>query len=337
MPAGLELSSQSTRVEEAIGMTRIILDTDLSMGEPGSEIDDGFALALAVAGHGIQLELVSAVSGNTDVETATLLCLDLVERLGRRDIPVVRGAAAPLMWPDRARRAPAQITEKYGHRSPTPGYAAQAIADLVMSAPGEITVVAIGPLSNIAAAMALEPRLAASLGELVVMGGVFLGQTQHSKMPGEFNVWSDPEAAHAVLRSGAAMRWVGLDVTRRVRLTREHAAQMTASPRPFGSFAGTFTTAWIDRQKAEHPGADPALLDSCAMNDPLAVAAVARPDLVTWSPAHLDVVTGNGIARGVIVADLLTSVDAPEANCRIATAVDVRGFMEFFLAAISAL
>jgi purine nucleosidase len=318
-------------------VTRIILDTDLSMGEPGSEIDDGFALALAVADRDLQLELITTVSGNTDVETATLLCLELGERLGRRDIPVVRGAAAPLMWPDRARRAPASTTQKYGHHNPTPGYAAHAIADLVMSAPGQITIVAIGPLTNIATAMALEPRLASSVGELVVMGGIFLGQTQQSRMPGEFNVWSDPEAAHAVLRSGAKVRWVGLDVTLQVRLTREHAARMTASPKPFSSYAGTFTTAWIDRAKAEHPGADPVLADSCAMNDPLAVAVVARPELVTWKPAHLDVVTGDGIARGVIVTDLLTSADSPEANCRIATAIDADAFMEFFLSAISSL
>lgn len=317
-------------------MTRIILDTDLSMGEPGSEIDDGFALALAQATHDIQLELVTTVNGNTDVETATLLTLELAKRLGREDLPVVKGAAARLVRPNEARTAPGEIRAKYGHRSPAPGYAAQAIADLVMSAPGEITTVAIGPLTNIATAMALEPRLAESIGELVIMGGVFRGQTEQSHMPGEFNVWSDPEAAHAVLHSGVKMRWVGLDVTRRVRLTREHAAQMTASGQPFSSFAGEFTTAWINRMQAEHPG-DLLHADSCAMHDPLAVAVVSRPGLVTWKPAHVDVVTGDGIARGVVVTDLLTSANPPEPNCRIATEIDVEAFMKLFLDSISSL
>jgi purine nucleosidase len=317
-------------------MTRMILDTDLSMGEPGSEIDDGFALALAQALPDIQLELVTTVNGNTDVETATLLTMELAERLGRRDLPVVRGAAARLVRPNEARSAPEAIRSKYGHRTPAPGYAAQAIADLVMSAPGEITIVAIGPLTNIAAAMALEPRLAESVGELVIMGGIFRGQTEQSHMPGEFNVWSDPEAAHAVLHSGVRVRWVGLDVTLQVRLTREHAAQMTASGQPFGSFAGEFTTAWIDRMKAANPG-DPLYADSCAMHDPLAVAVVSRPDLVTWRPARVDVVTGDGIARGVVVTDLLTSANPPEPNCRIATEIDVEEFMKLFLDSVSSL
>ena len=75
-------------------MIRIVLDTDLGMGEPGSEIDDGFALALAIADPDIKLELVTTVNGNTDVETATLLSLELLDRIGSSDIPVVKGAAA---------------------------------------------------------------------------------------------------------------------------------------------------------------------------------------------------------------------------------------------------
>ena len=76
---------------------RVLLDTDLSMGSPGSEIDDGFALALAVSDPGITLELVTTVNGNTDVDTATRLTLDLLRRLGHDDVPVARGAAAPLL------------------------------------------------------------------------------------------------------------------------------------------------------------------------------------------------------------------------------------------------
>jgi purine nucleosidase len=89
---------------------RVILDTDPSMGSPGSEIDDGFALALLVADEAFQLELVTSVNGNTDVESATYLSMELLERLGRADIPVVRGAAAPLVEPDKARAAPPPVT-----------------------------------------------------------------------------------------------------------------------------------------------------------------------------------------------------------------------------------
>jgi len=315
---------------------RIILDTDLAMGEPGSEIDDGFALALAVADPEIRIDLITSVNGNTDVETATLLSLELAQRLGRSDIPVVRGAAAPFTRPDRARRAPRAIVDAYGHHSPTPGFAAQAIVTHVMSNPGEITIVAIGPLTNIAAAMLLEPALASTVREIVIMGGIFLSQTFQSSMPGEFNVWVDPEAAHAVLHSGAKLRWVGLDVTNQVRLTRAHAAQMSASSGAFSSFAGEYTTGWIDHQHARNPG-DPSHADSCAMHDPLAVAVVTHPDLVTWRSAYVDIVIGDGIARGAMVTDLLTSVDPPAPNCEIAVAVDVEKFMTFFLDAVTSL
>jgi purine nucleosidase len=317
-------------------LNRIILDTDMAMGAPGSDIDDGFAFALAQADPDIRIELLTTVNGNTDVESATLLSLNLAERLGCTEIPVVRGAAAPLLYPNRARGASAELRATYGGRSAAPGHAAEEIVKLVMANPGEITIVAIGPLTNIAAALSLEPLLATTAREIVIMGGIFLGQTLKATMPGEFNVWCDPEAAYAVLHSGAKLRWVGLDVTMQVRVTREHATQMAASASAFSSFAGEFTTAWIDHMKAANPG-DPQQGDSCAMHDPLAVAVVTKPELVTWRPAYVDVVTGEGISKGVMVTDLLTSAEPPEANCEVATAVDVDGFMSHFLSTISRL
>jgi purine nucleosidase len=306
------------------------------MGMPGSDIDDGFALALAHADPDIQLDLITTVNGNTDVESATLLSLELIKRLGCGDIPVVMGASAPFTRPDRMRRAPANVVSTYGHHKATEGYAAVEIVRHVMANPGEITIVAIGPLTNVAAAILLEPRVAISVREIVMMGGIFLGQTLESSMPGEFNVWVDPESAEAVLNSGAKLRWVGLDVTLQVRLTREHAKRMSQSSGKFGAFAGESTMKWIDYQKVRHPG-DPSHLDSCAMHDPLAVAVVSHPDLVTWRPAHVSVVTGDGIARGVMVTDLLRSVSAPKPNCRIAAAVDVAGFLDYFLKAVTSL
>ena len=249
---------------------------------------------------------------------------------------MVRGAAAPLVNPSEARSVPAAITERYGRHTPAAGHAAAEIVDLVMANPGQITIVAIGPLTNIAAALCLEPLVAETAREIVIMGGIFLGQTLTSAMPGEFNVWVDPEAAHAVLHSGATLRWVGLDVTTQVRLTREHAAQMTAAPGRFGAFAGEFTTGWIDHQAARNPG-DPGSGQWCAMHDPLAVAALVHPEFLTWRPAYVDIVTGQGIARGVMVTDLLTADRPPQANCQIATAVNAERFMDYFLTSITSL
>ena len=309
---------------------RILLDTDLAMGAPGSNIDDGLALALAVADPDIQVDLVTTVAGNTDVDTATRLSRELLERVGREDIDVVRGAAAPLLGglrrtgtgsgsrPGRGRRAATEILER------------------VLAEPGELTVVAIGPLTNVALALVLEPAIAAAVDEIVVMGGIFLQHTNDVARPGESNVSADPEAANVVLRSGAPVRFVGLDVTRRVRLTREHAVEMAGSGRPFARFAGECALGWIEHNERRHPG-DPREQGSCALHDPLAVAVLTRPGLVSWSAAHVEVETAGPLTRGVCVADLLTSADPPAANCEIATDVDADAFISTFLGRVGAL
>ena len=305
-----------------------MLDTDLAMGAPGSNIDDGFALALAVADPDIEVDLVTTVDGNTDVDTATRLSRELLVRVGPADIDVVRGAAAPLLGGPR----------RTGTGSGTgPGRrAATEIVERVLAEPGELTVVAIGPLTNVALALLLEPAIAAAVDEIVVMGGIFMQHTNDAARPGESNVSADPEAANVVLRSGAPLRFVGLDVTRRLRLTREHAAEMAASGRPFARFAGECALRWIDHNERHHPG-DPREQGSCALHDPLAVAVLTRPGLVSWSAAHVEVETAGRLTRGVCVADLLTSANPPAANCEIATDVDVDAFMSTFLGRVGAL
>jgi purine nucleosidase len=316
--------------------TRIILDTDMAMGVPGSDIDDGFALALALAEPAIDVDLVTTVNGNADVESGSFLSGELLERLGFPQIPVIQGAAAPLVFPDQRRGAPEAIRAQFGHRLPQPGYAAAELAARAAAEPGEITVVAIGPLTNVAAAINLDPDFAKNVKEIVIMGGVFLEHTNRVGMPGEFNWWVDPEAADAVLRSGAAIRLVGLDVTLQVRITREHAEAMRSGNSKFGNFAGEYTLGWIDYMASKNPG-DPEAAKSCAMHDPLAVAAIARPDLLTWSDAHVAVVTGPSIARGHAVADFLVSDNPPTPNARVAVGVDVEGFISYFLDSVSSI
>lgn len=326
-------------------MPRLIVDTDLAMGAPQADIDDGFALALVAADPSLQLEMITTVNGNTDVDTATVLTDRIADRLGCGDVPIYRGAAAPITQPGSGRRtasteptSPARVNPEPAPTSDRvrPGHAAVAIAAHIVANPGEITVLAIGPLTNIALAIALEPRLPELVHEIVIMGGVFLGGTGRGGMPGEFNVWVDPESAAAVLRSGARQRWVGLDVTRQVRLARDTAMHMCSSTSDFARFAGAATADWIDYLHANNPG-DPASADSCAMHDPLAVAAISRPDLLTFTNAHVDVVTGSGPARGVMVTDLRYGRQPPAANCAIATAVDIAGAHEYFRQAIDGL
>lgn len=289
-------------------MERLILDVDLAMGAPGSDIDDGFALALALADPQITVELVTTVNGNTDVASATALTGELLHRLGREDVPVYRGAQRPLVRPQ-ARFG--SIPDDVVVREPQPKIAAVAMVEQVLANPGEITLVAVGPLTNVALALRLHPDFADSLKSLVIMGGVFNQQTNNAAMPGEFNVWSDPEAAHIVLTSGVIARWVGLDVTLQVRVSKAEALEMEASDRPFVSFAGKYTAAWIDHLNEHKQTAD----ESCAMHDPLAVAAVTHPELLIFRDAYVQVELGDRL-RGAMVADYLET-DRAQANQRV--------------------
>ncbi|HEY7045334.1 MAG TPA: nucleoside hydrolase [Nocardioidaceae bacterium] len=314
-------------------MRRILLDTDLAMGAPGSDIDDGYALALALADPEITVDLVTTVGGNSDVDTSTRLTHELLKRVDRTDVPVVRGAGAPL---DPRWRRPGSAGRDTTSSLRARPSAAAALVERVMAEPGELTIVAIGPLTNVALALMIEPRVADSVVEIVVMGGVYLKHTNVLGMPGEYNFWCDPQAAASVLASGAPLRLVGLDVTEQVRLTRDHTAAMRAEPKRFAPYAAECADGWIDHQQRVKAG-DELEHGSCALHDPLAVAAVTHPELVTFQPAHVAVETASQLTRGVAVADLLRWENPPPANCEIAVAVDADAFMRYFLDGMSSL
>jgi purine nucleosidase len=301
-------------------MERIILDLDLSMGAPGTEIDDGFALALALADPGIALDLVTTVNGNTDVTTVTVLTRQLLDRLGV-SVPLHRGAAHPIVRPPAVRGPHAEATGSWAS-SATP--AAVAMVKHVAAHPGEVTLIAVGPLTNVALAMRLDPTFARGLRKLIVMGGVFNGQTNSADRPGEYNVWCDPEAARIVLDSGVPAWWVGLDVTMQARITREHVRRIAAIGTPFATFAAEYAEAWIDHVSAGAPDG------WCAMHDPLTVMAVSRPDIFDWRLAHVEVETGDRF-RGATLADYESHVSgrAP-ANAFVAVGVDAQVFLDSF-------
>ncbi|CAK7200634.1 hypothetical protein SEUCBS139899_003332 [Sporothrix eucalyptigena] len=318
--------------------TRIILDTDLSMGA-GADVDDGFALALAHADPELQLDMVTTVNGNTDVESATILTGVLMDRLGiSQTVPLYKGAATPLIHTDLKRTvAPHVEALRATAWPPVSGkYAAHAIVEHVMANKGEITLVCIGPLTNIALALVLEPRLVSALKELVIMGGVFFGTMYSWNKPGEFNVFTDPEAARAVLRSGARQRWIGLDVTFQVRMTTDDADALKASPSPFSQFAGEAAATYIAYQTQRFPGRVPRMT-SVPMHDPLAVAVVSRPELCQYQELAVNIETGEGVTRGIMVCDRQEVPNPPPPNCRVAVSVDANGFRERFMSFIKGL
>lgn len=251
----------------------VIIDTDCALGRPGAKVDDGFAVALALASPEIDVQLVTTTAGNVDVVTATTRTKALLERLGRRDVPVVAGGC------------------------PDGSAAARAIAERALADPGTVTLVALGPLTTVAAAIAAAPGVAASLREVVVMGGRFGAPGQG---PAEFNTRSDPWATRAVLDSGARVRFVGIDVTTRVALSRDDLARIAAGS-PGARYLAGQARARVATLTASGPWAAGGSV-ICPMHDPVAVLAVTHPELLAFEPMCVDVDLGPGDSHGVTSA-----------------------------------
>lgn len=319
--------------------TRIILDTDPGLGAPGADIDDGLAIALALRSPEVVLEALTIVVGNVDVQVGYANAGALLERLGAGHVPVALGAGRPLvedLAPLRAlfdRHLPE--AQRPAQRPPDPdgsGDAARLLVDLVMASPGEITIVAIGPMTNLATAIALEPGFAAAVGELVLMAGAATTYAHNVTTVADFNAYADPEALQMVLDSGAPVRMVGLDQTSRVLLDRGDAQRMRDGGDRFGMWAADCTDAWIDFLGTAFPER-PEHADACFLHDPLTVAAVIDPSLLTWAPAHVAVELEGRIARGMAVADrgLALMPPAGPPNAQVAIDTDVERFRSLFL------
>ena len=220
-------------------MKRVIIDSD-----PG--IDDAAAILLALASPELEVVAVTTIFGNASVEDCTANARVVLDAAGRNDIPVFMGASKPLLRPANEGWAshihggdglggviasgstgsppagggstPANMREPWG--VDTPGeHAALAIVDTVMAAPGEITILALGRMTNVALALALEPGIASAVREIVVMGGAVTVPGNVSGVA-TANLHEDPESAAIVYRSGAPIAQVGLDVCNRVTVSR---------------------------------------------------------------------------------------------------------------------
>jgi inosine-uridine nucleoside N-ribohydrolase len=309
---------------------KIILDTD-----PG--IDDALALFLALASPGVQLEAITTVSGNVPVEYTTRNALTLLELASRTDIPVARGCARPLVI------SPVLAADVHGGNGlgdvilpepqlrPLEQHAVELLIEKIMAAPGEITLVCVGPLTNIAQAVRGEPRLAQAVRELVIMGGAL-------RVPGnitpcaEFNIFVDPHAAHIVLHAGWQIRLVTLDVTNRTLFKRELAGQLATSGSPVTVLIKQVMDYFCDIFGQARR------LDAIQMHDPLCLAAAFRPELLTWEEAYVDVELAGTLTLGETVGFFAGSgKPLPHTpNVLASVDVDVESFIDLYVERIQA-
>lgn len=325
----------------------VIIDTDPGLGEPGSDIDDGLAIALALRSPELDVRALTIVNGNVDAITGTDVARRLLERLGHTEIPVVRGATEPLKRDMKPVRElfDAVLGGESGKSGSDTGtllgptteeHAADFLTRSASEHPGEIVVIAIGPMTNLALAIQRDPAFASNVRELVLMAGSATRYAQNITVVGDFNAYVDPEALDIVLRSGAPIRMVGLDQTSQVMLNRDDAQMLRNTSDPFSVWAAECTDAWIDflgrafPKRAEHA-------TSCFLHDPLVIAAVSHPELLSWANAHVQAETVSELARGLVVADRgLALRPAGLLNAVVAVETDVDNFRRLFLARISA-
>jgi len=272
----------------------VILDCD-----PGH--DDALALALALASPGLDVLGVTTVAGNAPLSRTTRNALRVLTLLGRTDVPVAAGADRPLV------RDPWIQVEFHGESGldgadlPVPGREAvsqgaiEFIAAAVRDAVDPVTLVATGPLTNIALFLRACPGLRARIEAISLMGGSTTGG--NTTASAEFNVWQDPEAARIVFEAGIPILMAGLDVTHQAIVLPADIERMAAignrTGAVFADLMRFFAVHHRDRYGWEGP----------PVHDAVAVAMVAAPGLVGRRPVRIDVETGDGPARGRTVAD----------------------------------
>lgn len=303
-------------------MKKIIIDTD-----PG--IDDAMAIHLAFAHPGLEVVGLSTIFGNVHVDKATRNALALAE-MAARDCPVAEGAAAPLVQPLQPPSYFVHGDEGFGdlpaptpRARPDPRDAAEFIVETLRAQPGAVTLVPVGPLTNIALALRLDPTIADKVERLVIMGGAV-------DVPGnvtpwaEANIWNDPHAAAEVLSAPWPVTLVGLDVTERSRCGPADFERLAGEAPVIGGFlkdAVQFYFGW-HRRKNVH--------DGCFLHDPSAILAVTEPELFTTRATPIRVVT-----EGEQVGRTLADPHAGTPPVTVCTGVDSQALRARFLSVLS--
>jgi purine nucleosidase len=312
--------------------TKVIIDTDTG-------IDDAMAVVYALLEPELEVLALTSVFGNVSVDLTTRNTLVILDVLGRTDIPVAQGAAkgligepsfAPYVHGD---DGVGNAASTFGEPSSAPlaENAASLIVRMAREQPGEIVLVPIGPLTNIALALQLEPRLPELVRGLVWMGGVINGPGNVTAVA-EADAAHDPEAAQMVFEADWPLTMVGLDVTDVTLMREEHFERLAMSDTVAASYLAAITPFYMDFYSKVLG------FRACAMHSALTVAIVAHPDLVL-EEVNLPVAVElqGSITRGMTVADRRPGSEAgarellPAKIVRIPLRVDEERFMDTFL------
>jgi purine nucleosidase len=314
---------------------KIIIDCD-----PGH--DDAMAILLAHGDPGVEICAITTVAGNQTLEKTTLNAQRVCTVAGITNVPIAAGCDRPLL----RKLVTAHRTHgESGLDGPSFGeptvsvadvHAVDLIIDLVMESPGEITLVPIGPLTNIAMALRKEPRLVENVREVVLMGGAY---TRGNSTPAaEFNIFVDPEAAAAVFDAGWPLTMVGLDLTHRALATRPVVERIAALGTPLSKIVVEliefFTSAYIETGSTlQARDGRLSKFEAPPVHDGCCIARIVRPELVKCVEAFVVVETAGTWSAGMTLVDFDNSLGR-EPNALVATELDFDGFWDLMLGAL---
>lgn len=260
---------------------RVILDTD-----PG--IDDALAILLALASPELDLAAVGVTGGNCSLQDGVRNALSVVALTPWPTTPVCPGVALPLLRP------PFTAPETHGDtglgyarlenspHSPAGEHAVDMIIREIMAQPGEVTLVAVAPLTNVALAIRKEPRIVEAVRDVIIMGGAIRADGNTTQLA-EFNFFVDPHAAHIVLSSGMPITLLPWDVTKDVLMHQRHVDQLLQISSPITQFIADATRFYIEFHELCFG------FSGCSLNDPVALALTFMPDLARTVPMHIAV------------------------------------------------
>lgn len=302
---------------------KILIDTD-----PG--VDDAIALLLALKHPALEVVGVTTIGGNVGIDHTTVNAAGILELAQRLDVPLYRGEEGPLVHlPGRSSTAHGEdglggVTLPHYEVQVREGSAASFIVDTINDNPGEITLVPIGPLTNIAKALELDPSIVDKVAGVMIMGGA--EGTGNITPSAEFNFWHDPHAARQVIDAGFPnVTIVGLDATARVFLSPGVRELLYQLDQPEARFIYDITRTYADFywKRRRLVGAE--------LCDVLAVALLVDPTLVRTVDAHVEV-CGEGLCEGRSVVARIDRYRDRTSNARFATnQVDTKRFMELLL------
>jgi len=318
---------------------RVILDCDPGIG-PGLDADDVLAILFLVASPELTLEGVTTTYGNVDAPRAAANAVRTLAAAGRPDVPVCMGMSVPLTGRLHARAMEEyeSLRQRLGPVDEQPKgkhalHSSDFIIAKVMENPGEIDVVAVGPLTNLALAIIKEPALKKNIRRVTILGGAFGREPTFGRgnitPVAEYNIWGDPLAADIVFTSGIPMTAVGLDVCNPVRgtvLYRTQLEPLLTANTPFVKFLREVTETYIKQPKFNW------VKDGCVLYDILATATLVDPALVKTEVSKVRVEHFSDLTWGQTVA-------TPAEGGHVAVAIDANGpaFVDLFLKRIKSL